>query len=147
MESKKVLSKNVNFRASENIAEQLEKFYDSKGGGAERIVPGFFSIRKYTLHELKGKFTKDELSALIDAQNGVLLQAELQANKGVLLANVADFEKFGNGISRHKAKPDQLYKKIDQLTASQAYFLQNEIEVFWRGIEYKDLNDFIKRFS
>lgn len=123
--------KNVNFRVDDTLAGLMDDCYTSKGGAAEKIIPAFFQIRKYTLTELKGIFTREEITALADSLNGTLQDANFQANKGVARAHLQDFEIYQYGVSRHGAALPELLEKIASLTASQVYFLQEEINIMW----------------
>jgi hypothetical protein len=143
----KVLAmKSITFRADEDLASQLEDLYESKGGGAERIIPGFMTIRKYTVHELHGVFTKEEFAAIIASQNGLLLEPKVQANGKMLQAHLEDSEKYEGNISGNSAKLKELLEKVNNLTAAQIYFLQDEIEIFWRTGK-ETLEKFISRFT
>jgi len=138
--------KSISFRADEDLASQLEELYESKGGGAERIIPGFMTIRKYTLHELQGVFTKEEFAALVAVQNGLLLDPKVQANGKMLNAHLEFSETYDRNISGNRAILNELLEKINNLTAAQVYFLQDEIEIFWRTGK-ETLEKFISRFT
>lgn len=140
---------NTNFRLSEDVRNELKEFYGSHAAGLELHIPGMLKLRQYTLHEVKGLFTKAELTALVDAQNGTLLVVDYLPNVGVMAAHMEDFEKYENGISRHGATPKALLDKLHKLTSAQVYWLQDDINVFWEQQSGKKnaLQDFIKKYS
>ncbi|CAL1518221.1 hypothetical protein [Chitinophaga sp. MM2321] len=139
---KKSVPKSITFRVSEELEKQINNLYDSKGGAAEKIVPAYFELRKYSLGEIKGFFTKEEVNALTDSLNGIIQEVDFQANKGIAIAHLYDFQQYESGISRHGATPDILLDKVNKLTASQVYFLQEEINIFWgKGKQFDFLYD------
>lgn len=137
--------KNTNFRLTEDVRNELKNLYGSHAAGLEFHIPGMLKLRQYTLHELRGVFTKEELTAIVDSQNGTMLVVDYLPNVGVMAAHLEDFEKFENGISRHGANPQVLLQKINKLTASQVYWLQDDIKVFWDN--NGDLQEFIKKYQ
>lgn len=134
-------------RTSEQISNLLTQYAGTKSAGAIRATEGFVFIRRYTLHELKGLFTRAEFIALTDSQNGTMLVPEYQANKGMLIAHMDDFELLEGGVTRHEANWEKLKAKLERLTASQVFFLQDEISLFWEHTTGGDLNVFLEKYA
>src|SRR5690606_8116153 len=116
-------SKNITIRLDEQQAENLKKDYGQISTAIQLIVEPFERLRKMTMQELKGYFSREELTVLVDSQNGVLLTPDFIYNKQFIIAQLEDFEHFESGISRHGAKLENLLKKMDKLSHSQVYLL------------------------
>ena len=136
----------ITFQAIDTTREQLVRLYDSNEEGAERIIPGFLALREATLEELRRIFTREEFFGIIASQNGVLLDPAFQASREAFKAGLEDFEKLEHGISHAGATLKHLLEKVDKLTAAQVYFLQDEVEIYWRNSSKSDLDLFITSF-
>jgi hypothetical protein len=128
--------------------EQLTALFDNRTEAVQGAVDAYVNIRKYTLRELKGIFVREELIGLIDNLNGSMLQADYQANKSMYIAHLEDGEHFENMSERFNFDFQTLINKVNSLTSAQIFFLQAEIERYWRQDSSKDdsLNKFIEQF-
>jgi hypothetical protein len=139
-------------QTSIRITDDSEKFltplFDNRNEAIQAAIDAYNSIRRYTLKELTGIFTREEIIAMVDNLNGTMLQPEYQANKDIYIAHLEDGEKFEYLSDRFKIDFTTLKTKVGGLTAAQIFFLQAEIERFWRqesNIE-DGLEIFVKRF-
>lgn len=132
-------------RTSDKVAEALANYAGTKSAGAIRAVEGFVQLRKYINYELKGVFTREELISIVDAQNGLLLETALQANKGIFLAHCEDAERLESAFSRNGANWDDARVKIEGMSPAQVFFLQDAIALFWERQE-TGLEEFIAQF-
>ena len=139
------MSKNATIRLPEEVQNDLKQNFGGIQSAISLIVEPFQRLKTVTLLELKGYFTREELIALIDSQNGVLLTPDFIYNKSFLLAQLEDFEMFENGISRQSANPADLFSKIDKLAQSQVYYLLLDIHVFWQS--GKVLSEYLENFD
>lgn len=138
-------SKNITIRLEEVQAENLKRDYGQISTAIQLIVEPFERIRRMTIDELKGYFTREEWVALIDSQNAVLLSPDFIYSRNFLLAQLEDFESLERGVSRHRADSKTILNKIRQLSHSQVYFLVMEINAFWNT--GKELSLFLEEIS
>ena len=131
-------------KLSEKTQEELKKLYETTYNALQNVAEGFLQLRLYTISEIKKiGFTAEELTSIIASLNGSLSDSQTSCNAKALRYELEDFETLENGISRYNANPEQLLSKIDQLTAAQTYFLQEEIYRWW-GQQTVEMNEFIE---
>lgn len=137
------MSKTASIRLPDNIQTDLRKNFGGLQSAISLIVEPFDRVRILTVDELKGYFTHEELVALTDSQNGVLLSPDFIYNKSFLLAQLEDFEGLEGGISRQGADPNALLEKIKNLSQSQVFFLLLHTHIFWNNPN--DLNKHLEK--
>lgn len=127
------------------LEQRLAEVFENKSSGAEMAIDAWFCMRKYTLFELKGKFTEEELYALVDAYNGTIFEPQYASSPQFIRIQIEDSIKFSGFSQDWKFKREEFLKKIDSLTAAQSYFLLEEIQRFWnKESDKKDsLHDFV----
>lgn len=133
----------VSPKLQDEIADQLIEIAGTKNAGASEAIEAYIYIRRATLHELKGVFTKEEAAALADMYNATLLTPRLQVQPEVIRAEIEDSERYENTCSRHGANMDELLKKTDVLTAAQVFVLQQELVRAWNNQEIQKMIDFL----
>ncbi len=114
-----------------DIKEKYGRLYGKPTSGASRAGNAFVHLRAATLHELKGKFTRAELSAMIDNLNAVMFEPAYAANKNMLRAGIEDGQQYDGVLTKWNVSPDVLFEKINNISAAQCYFLLDEIDRFW----------------
>ncbi len=137
--------KNLSIRVSDNTIKSAEKIYGTKVTGCQIAVEGYFEIQKRTVSELKGKFTPEELSAIVDNLNGVMIQSQFKANTEVLWHHLLDGDEYDGLFSKWGIDSAEFKGKVLSLTSAQAYFLQDCAQNFW-GKDPAILKDFINTF-
>jgi hypothetical protein len=138
--------KQLSIRLEDTIAKMVSEIDKRPSTAIQEVVEVFVYLRKATLRELKGLFTKEEIIALADSFNGLIPTWGIMCNAGVLLAHTEDAEQFQYSASSNSADPAKLFAKIKNLTSAQAAILQLELIMFWRE-ESPDLNDLVKRLT
>jgi hypothetical protein len=107
---------------------------DAKPTTAAQTVTEIFGyLRRATLAELKGIFTRDEIIALADSFNGLMPTWQIMCNASVFAAHTEDAELYQMSASSHGADPVALIDKIRRLTSAQATILQLELVIFWNN--------------
>lgn len=129
--------KAITIRLNEKTVSAYETDYKNATSAATQAAESFWIIRRYALNELKGIFSKEEITALCDIFNGTIIQPEF-SNKSVLIAQLEDSEKFEDISSRHGFDYEKLQSKIEQLTSAQVFFLIHEIDRFWNDPQAYD---------
>ena len=118
-------------RISPQSDAELKKLYGSAYAGGTRATEAFLWLRRYTLKGLKGKLTRDELSALTDIQNGLIFEEQFAVNHYAFVAHIEDSDWFDHIGERWQVDVKALIKKVEQMTTCEIFFLQEEIDRFW----------------
>lgn len=135
--------KQTTIRYDDQTASMLSEIDSKAATAVQNIIEMFLFLRRATLKEIKGKFTTEEITAIVDSLNGLLPTWQLMVNPSVLIAHMQDAEEIEGTIKRHNADPEKIIEKLKQLTSAQATILQFEIINFWNGPS-RDLEKFIK---
>lgn len=122
------------------IGEQSAKFYtsvfQSLNWGLEFTADAFPVLYRRTLHDLKGRFTRGELSLMIDVFNATALMPGLAGQH--LDANVADGIDLDRLDEKWKIDGAALNAKIAALTIFQAACLEIWANGFWYRADAPD---------
>ena len=119
------------FRVLPETEAELVKLHGNVSAGATEAADAYVAIRKYTLSELKGMFTRDELTGLVSSLNGSMFEPSYAANTRMFAIHCQDAELYEYSFSSNGADAKALLAKVNALTAAQCYFLQLEIRLFW----------------
>jgi len=123
--------KTVSSRLSGEIMTQLEEIDSRPTISAQAAIEVFVYLRRSTLHELRGRFSREEIIAMADSFKGLIPTWQIMCNTSVLVAHTEDAEKYKSLASSNGADPLVLIEKIKQLTSAQASILQLELWAFW----------------
>lgn len=118
-------------RIIESLLEQVQKRYDSDQAGTNRLLAYVFELERKLSYELKGLFTKSELSLIADAENGTMITPQYWGNKRMLLIQLEDANQFDNISEKWDVDFDNLIGKIKNIPDSLLLFLHEEIYRFW----------------
>ena len=125
--------KQTTVRFDDQSLRMLTEIDQKPTTAAQTVIEVFGYLRRATLGELKGMFTREEIIALSDSFNGLMPTWQIMCNTAVFVAHTADAEKFQYSISSHGADPAVLLEKLSKLSAAQATILQLELVVFWNN--------------
>jgi hypothetical protein len=134
---------------TKQIENVLSSIFASKTAGAETVLESFNYLRLNTLEEIKGIFTREELMSLVEMHNGIIFDARTSSNKGMLVLEIEDKEKFDKQSEQFNYDHKKLIAKIEKLTSAQVYFLILEISKMWeKGSANGDaLENFLSGFA
>lgn len=140
-----------NVKVTVKQLEQLDGLFRYRNEGVEVAIDSFLVLRRVALAQLKGVFTEQELSALVDCFNSTMLTKSMQAYKEIILAQVQDSNKYEGLYEKWGIEAVSFEGKINQLTELQSFFLQEELYRFWNGAGYgypmPELEKFIRNFE
>lgn len=141
--------KTVSSRLSPEIMSQLSEIDSRPTVSTQAAIEVMVYLRRSTLHELRGRFTREEIIALVDSFNGLIPTWQLMCNTDVLVAHTEDAEKYQYSASANGADPEVLIEKLKKLTSAQASVLQLELWAFWNRDENTNpnLDDIVKLLS
>lgn len=139
----------TSIRLTDDSANEITSLFENRTEAIQSAIDSYLAIRKHTLHELKGVFEENELTAMVDNQNGTMLQIEFQANKSMFIAHLEDGETFEDLSGRWDVDFEKFIAKVNSLTSAQVFFLQAEISRYWQleSNTEDSLNIFINRFK
>jgi len=123
--------KTVSSRLSGDVMTQLEEIDSRPSISTQTAIEVFVYLRRSTLHELRGRFSKEEIIALADSFKELTPTWQIMCNTDVFAAHTEDAEKYQSSATSNGADPLVLIEKIKQLTSAQASILQLELWAFW----------------
>lgn len=127
------MSKNITLRIPEEMYDRLS----SNDQGINQTVLGIIEehqqLLKYSEEELRGKFTPEEWTALIDLVNSQMLVPQYICVKSLMMATIEDGEKFEGTLTRHGANLGTMIKKMETLTAAQTAAMMKRAKRFWEN--------------
>jgi len=137
--------KNITIRANADSELMLSEINTKPTVAAQVVLEVFTFLRRATIRDLKGKFTREEIIALLDSFNGLMPTWQIMVNPSVLVAHTADAEKYQYSASSHGADINALLAKLESLSSAQATILQLELWAFWNRDETRspDIETFI----
>ena len=129
--------KQVAMRLEADTLAMLSEIEARPTSAAQIILEVFMWLKRATHHELKGRFTREEILALAESHKSIAPAWQIMCNTSVLVAHTEDAERYQYTISSHGANPKTLLEKLRQLTTAQATILQLELWAFWYRPEKK----------
>ena len=138
----------ITFRADEGITAMLNTMHDRPATATLNVLGLFTAIHKETIRELKGRFSRKEIMALIDSYKRSSPRLEMMATNYVMVGHTKDSEHDFKCTSSNNANLNVLIEKLKLLTSAQSAILQLELWAFWNRNEDEipDLEKFISRF-
>jgi len=132
-------------RVAPETEQELIKLHGNTSNGGTEAAEAYISIRKYTISELKGIFSREELIGLIASLNGTIFEPTFAANNRMFAIHCEDAEIYEKCFSTNNANQLVIMAKILSLTSAQTYFLQQEISMWWND-DKRDMDAFIAKF-
>lgn len=127
--------------------ESMRDIADHLFEGAE----AYKYIKQLSLAEIREiGFSKEELTAMIDCLNGILLTPAYQCYSEVFIGELEDFQLLEGGLTSSGVDPLKLYEKVKKLTAAQVYVFQEELRNWWcKTYKYPPptLEEYIRKFQ
>lgn len=138
----------ITFRADEEMTLMLDTMSSRPTLATLSVLELFTAIRKETIRELKGRFSRKEIMALVDSYKISTPRLQMMATNYVLVGHTKDAERDFKCTSSNNANLNVLIEKQKMLTAGQAAILQLELWAYWNRNEDEvpDLEKFITRF-
>ena len=138
----------ITFRADEEMTVMLDTMHARPTSATLSVLELFTAIRKETIRELKGRFSRKEIMSLIDSFKSSTPNLKSMATNYVLVGHTRDAERDYKCTSSNNANLNVIIEKLKLLTAAQAAILQLELWAYWNRNEDEnpDLEKFIARF-
>lgn len=137
----------ITFRADEEMTSMLNTMDARPTAATISVLELFTAIRKETIRELKGRFSRKEIMALADSFKNSTPRLQMMATNYVLVGHTRDAERDFKCTSSNNANLNVLIEKLKLLSSAQGAILQLELWAFWNRNEDEipDLEKFIAR--
>ena len=136
-------------RLEDELFSMLSEISAKPTTAVQTSVEVLLWLRRATIHELKGRFTRAEIITLANNFKGLVPAWKILCNPLVLIMQTEDAEKYQNSASSNGANLAELIDKLKLLTAARVAILQLELWAFWNHDESTepDLEVLIKYLS
>ena len=137
----------ITFRADEEMTLMLNTMDARPNAATISVLELFTAIRKETIRELRGRFSRKEIMALADSFKNSTPRLQMMATNYVLVGHTRDAERDFKCTSSNNANLNVLIEKLKLLSSAQGAILQLELWAFWNRNEDEipDLEKFIAR--
>jgi len=119
--------KQITIRVENDSAEMLAELSDKITTAAQTVIELFTYLRRGTINELRGQFTKVEIKAMSEVYKWFKPSWQIMNNPGAIVITVTNAEKHNQAISANGASLELLIPKLEALTSAQAIVLQLEL--------------------
>lgn len=124
-------------KISDTAAEFYPSLFASLNGGATYALEAFPKLYQRTLHGMKGRFSKSELSLMLDVMNATMLTPQSAGYH--LAANVADGIALDGLDEKWEIDGKTLNEKLAALPPFEAACLEIWANGFWYAKDRKDI--------
>jgi hypothetical protein len=121
--------KKISPRIEDQSREFLSTNFSTLNAGAEYVLDGFPMLHNRALHEIKGHFSDEELSFLVEAFKETKLSPQLAGQQFKIFCD--DAMTFRNLDDKWQIKRDVFLKKIEDITSFQMACLEIWAKKFW----------------
>lgn len=125
----------------EDQAKYIQENYKNQNIGIIAAIEALMTIRKYSTNELKGIFTPEEWSFLVDSLNGTMTTDSFRCNVGALVHHCRDAEELDGIGQKWEIDIEKLVSKVEKLTGAQVEALYFRVESFWED-DNRNLEEF-----
>ena len=120
--------KKATVRIDDKIAARLEEM-GSLSGAASYIIEAYWVVREYGIDRLKRLFTSDELTMIIDAENGLLFSPRMIEGYVYHLEDALSLD----GLKAKHGIEDSFMEKVRSLPKHDLVILHEWANYFWYG--------------
>jgi len=142
------MQKNI-IKVAPRITDKSAEFYRQTGGnlnaGVEYILEAIPDLYRYTLHTLKGRFTRGELMLMIDVNNGLILTPRIAGQH--LGIQVADGIALDYLDGKWEIDGEELNKKVSNLSLFEAACLELWVQAFWNQEEHGNIEEYVQEMT
>jgi len=119
---KEMEKKKISPRVEDQTRDYLSKHFSTINAGAEYVLDGFPMLYNRALHEIKGRFTEEELSFLVEAFKDTKLGAQLAGQQ--LRIYCDDAMTFKKLDEKWHLERESLLQKIREMPSFQTACLE-----------------------
>lgn len=116
--------------------------------GLQDTLEFMVRARRYTNYKLRGMFTREEMTGLMDIFNGVLMRGVAIPAKEIFMAQVMDANAYEGVAAQYGFDMLAIETKIEAMSLAEAEFMLLEILVFWEQESSKEggMDAFLDKF-
>lgn len=122
----------IAYRIWENSLRFSDEYFPNRKQGGEYIMEAFPSLFREALREMKGFFNQEELSLIVDIENGHQPTPQIAHNKGII-RSVLDGIEMDRLDEKWGVDKGEMLKKLKSLTFFQCAVLEIWAAGFWYG--------------
>ncbi len=124
-------------KISDTAAEFFPQLFSNLHKGVTYALEIWPTLYKRTLIEMRGRFTADELTLIVEAFQGLNLNPDIPGQfAGINVSNAIDLKRLEDKRSVNKKT---LVKKIEGLTIFQTAALEIWASAYWQGKRNKEI--------
>jgi len=138
--------KKYSMYTEESLITKVTEIYKKQGEGVTTALDCFIELRRRTLPLLREVFTKQELSAIIDAYNGTIMDRNYFGLQ-FFIAQIEDADTYESLCAKHEINLQELIEKATKLHPSELFFLLEEVNWFWNNNQGNDLDVFLQTYT
>lgn len=132
--------------------DNLEARYASRQDGANRFFAYAIRMEKHLHKELKGYFSKEEITLMLDISNGIIISPPLWGNRDAFCMGLSDADELDSAGARHGVDVKTLIEKVKKMPGSLFMAFHEEIHRFWNeapawGAPSPDLEKFLEKYT
>lgn len=133
-------------RILNDLLAQVDQLYPSSSDqvSVNRMLAYNIRMEKIMMNEIQGFFSKNELMAIIDANNGVMITPPFWGNPTAMVLSLEDAETLDGLGTKWEINIHDLNKKLLKMPRSLFLFLHEQIYRFWQERNGADLEGFVK---
>ncbi len=144
-------AKNIRVLEKE-ILEQIDKQYESRTKGVNRLL--LFAVKQQELlhEEIRGVFRKEELFAMLDNENGTMIDSRYWGRKRMFLFSLEDGVALDGLDTKWGVDFYVIKDKVESLSNAAFLYLHEQLYLFWNeapayGSPSPSLDSFWKKFK
>ena len=121
--------KKISPRIEDDSREFMSTYFNTLNAGAEYVLDAFPMLYNRAIHEMRGRFSDEELAFLVEAFKPVKLSPQLAGQQLKIFCD--DAMMFGKLDERWRIKRDIFFQKIENITSFQIACLEIWAKKFW----------------
>lgn len=111
-----------------------------------RFILYTIELEKRFSIELKGIFTRSELSLIIDAENGTMINTQYWGSQQMMAIHLNDAHNLDGLGTKWGVDIDHLIEKIEEMPKSLFLFFHEQVYRFWNEGE-NSLEEFLEKYA
>lgn len=151
LNNKPAISDSKNIRVLDTRIAQIEQFYDTRPTAVNRLLG--FALKSFAIlhREVKGVFTPNEVKAILDNENGTMIDERYWGNKQMFLYSLDDGFNLDGLAEKWGVSYPLIEQKITDMSPDAFLYFHESVYRFWNesvayGSPSPDLENFVNDF-
>lgn len=125
------MDRQISPRIDAQCAQRIEQHFPSLNAGATYLLESWWPVYRATLEEMRGRFSRGELGAMLDVSNGLILTPGIAGNH--LAADVGDGCTLDGLDRKWGIQRSEVLSKLHASTCAQRAALEIWARAFWES--------------